>query len=110
VRQVTGDQREIKYIREEGYPIDYAILLKVRNPALGSRTIYLAAGITGLGTMGAAWLLTKGHKYLLQELRQAGIHERESFACLLHCFSLKSSDANRAHDDLHVAILNSERC
>ncbi len=110
IQHLLPSGRKLEYGRAAGDPIDYAILLKVRNPAASSRTVYLGAGIAGLGTMAAAWLLTKGHKNLLRELQQAKIHERESYACLLHCFSAKASDAEKAQEDLHVAILNIEQC
>lgn len=110
VQHELSDGRKLTYARQEGDPIDYAILLRIPNPVASAKTLYLAAGLAGLGTMGAAWLLTKRNRYLLSELRQANVSANQPFACLIHCYSSKAAFADQAEKDLHVAILNIERC
>ncbi|MBZ0131708.1 MAG: hypothetical protein K8F53_03765 [Rhodocyclaceae bacterium] len=62
--------------------VDYAIVAAIRNPWNSSSRVWIAAGISGLGTMGAAYLLTHKSGQLEAALKAENLKLSDSFAAV----------------------------
>ncbi|MEJ2885484.1 hypothetical protein [Actinomycetospora aeridis] len=78
-----GRRRSGHEMDDEDNGTDAALVLRVENPYYSAGTVYVLAGVSGVGTHAAARLVTTDVGRLLGRLRQDGVDEGGGFQLLL---------------------------